>query len=105
MDEEGAVAARPDGEPAFVWKDHSRFVELHLVRMGWLVLWGQYEELGRRKVLAGNRTYPDLSGARRRLADVVLELTHKRELAAEALGLLDRTSLPPRPPTRLPDPL
>ncbi len=75
------------------------------MRTGWLVLWGQYEELGRRKVLAGNRTYADLVGARRRIADAVLELTRKPALAAEALGLLERSPLPPHPPVRLPDPL
>ena len=95
---------RPAADPAFAWKDHGRFVELHPVRTGWLVLWGRYEELGRRKVLAGNRLYPDLPAARRRLADAVLELTCKPALAAEALGLLDRTPLPPHHPT-LPDPL
>lgn len=98
-------AGRSDGEPAFAWRDHSRFVELYQVRTGWLVLWGRYEELGRRKVLAGNRTYLDLVGARRRLADAVLQLTGKPALAAEALGLLDRTRLPPHPPGQLLDPL
>lgn len=105
MDDRGAGSVRQGGEPAFVWKDHSRFVELCPVRTGWLVLWGHYEELGRRKVLAGNRTYADLAGARRRVADAVLELTRKPALAGEALGLLDRTPLPQHPLVRLPDPL
>ena len=105
MDDRGAGSVRQGGEPGFVWKDHSRFVELCPVRTGWLVLWGHYEELGRRKVLAGNRTYPDLIGARARLADAVLELTRKPALVAEALGLLERTPLPLHLPARLPEPL
>lgn len=105
MDGEGVGAARLGGEAAFVWKDHSRFVELHPVRTGWLVVWGRYEELGRRKVLAGNRTYADIEGARRRLADAVIELTRKPALAAEALGLLERTPLPAHAPARLPEAL
>ena len=102
---DGGEAVAAGAEPAFVWKDHGRFVELHPVRMGWLVLWGHWEELGRRKVLAGNRTYAELPGARRRLVDAVLELTGEPALAVEALGLLERTPLPTHPPARLPDPL
>ena len=107
MGEEAAAAAtaRPGGEPAFVWNDFSRFVELHPVQRGWLVLWGRYEDAGRRKILAGNRTYPDLAGARRRVADAVLELTRRPALAVEALTLLDRASLPPHQPQPLPAPL
>ena len=103
--DEPAATARAGGEPVFAWKDHGRFVELHAVRTGWLVLWGHYEALGRRKALAGNRTYADLAGARRRLAAAVLELTGKPGLAAEALVLLERTPLPEHLPARLPDPL
>ena len=60
----GRIAtSTPAPTPApFVWKDFSRFVEVHPVQRGWLVLWGRYEEAGRRKVLAGNRTYRDLAG-------------------------------------------
>jgi hypothetical protein len=88
------AAVYPDREPAFAWKDFSRFVELHAVTTGWLVLWGHYTEAGRRKILAGNRTYADLAGARRRLIDSVLELTGEQRLAAEAVALLDRAELP-----------
>jgi len=88
--------------PAFAWKDHGRFVELYPVRTGWLLLWGRYEDLGRRKVLAGNRTYPDPASARRRVADAALELTGKRALAAEALLAFDRARLPPHQPKDLP---
>ena len=91
--------------PAFAWKDHGRFVELYPVRSGWLVLWGRYEELGRRKVIAGNRTYPNPADARRRVADAALELTGKRDLAAEALLAFDRARLPPHQPKDLPAPL
>lgn len=90
---------------AFAWIDHSRFVEFYPVQTGWLVLWGRYEELGRRKVLGGSRTYPDLEGARRRLVDAVLELTGKPGLAVEAVELLDRTPLPTHRPDLLSAPL
>lgn len=101
----GPLGPGSDGTPAFVWKSFSRFVELYPVRTGWLVLWGRYENLGRRKLLAGNRTYPDIRGARRRLADAVLELTDDPELAQEALTLLDRAELPSHRPAPLPEPL
>jgi len=98
--------ARRLGEgAAFAWIDHGRFVEIYPVRTGWLVHWGRYEDLGRRKTLRGNRTYPDLPGARRRLADAVLELTAKPRLAAEAVAALDRIPLPEHRAIDLPDPL
>lgn len=89
-----AAAVRAGREPSFVWKDFSRFVELHAVRTGWLVLWGRYADAGRRKLLTGNQTYTDLGSARRRLIDAVLELTGEQRLAAEALALLNRAPLP-----------
>lgn len=88
------AAVHPGRPPAFVWKDFSRFAELHAVTTGWLVLWGTYTEAGKQKILAGNQTYADLASARRRLIDAVQELTGKQELAAEALALLNRTRLP-----------
>jgi hypothetical protein len=88
------AAVNPDRPPNFAWKDFSRFVELHAVPTGWLVLWGHYTEAGRRKVLRGNQTYADLGGARRRVADAVQELTGEQRLAAEALFLLNRVNLP-----------
>lgn len=96
------AAVRPGREPVFAWKDFSRFVELHVVSTGWLVLWGHYAEAGRRKLLAGNRTYADLGGARRRLIDAVRELTGEQRLAMEALMLLDRAELPIDHAPRLP---
>jgi hypothetical protein len=99
------AAAASSAAAAFVWRDHGRFVEVYPVRTGWLVLWGRYEELGRRKILDGNRTYTDLVGTRRRVADAALALTGKPRLAAEAVAMLDRASLPDRRPPDLPRPL
>ncbi len=102
-----AILAQPqaDTPPPFVWKDFSRYVEVHPVQTGWLVLWGRYEEQGKRKILFGNRTYPTLEGARRRCADAVLELTRKPALVAEALMFFDRFPFPDHRPIDLPDPL
>src|SRR5688572_776293 len=58
-------AGLPADAFAFVWKDFSRYVEVHPVQTGWLVVWGRYEDQGQRKLLLGNRTYPTLAGARR----------------------------------------
>ena len=96
------AAVHPDRPPSFVWKDFSRFVELHAVRTGWLVLWGRYADAGRRKLLAGNQTYTDLDGARRRVIDAVHELTGNQRHAAEALMLLNRARLPVAHEGRLP---
>ena len=109
----GRIAtSTPAPTPApFVWKDFSRFVEGHPVQRGWLVLWGRYEEAGRRKVLAGNRTYRDLAGVRRRFADAVVELVGRPELTRrpdvlrDALVLFDRFPFPAHGPADLPEPL
>ena len=93
------------GVPAFAWRDHSRFVEIVPVRTGWLVLWGRYEDMGRRRISYGNRIYRDLAGVRRRLADAVVELTGNRQEAIDALALLDRQGLPEHTPQALPSPL
>lgn len=98
------IVSVADG-PAFAWRDHGRFVELHAVQTGWLVLWGRHDPQGRRRLLAGNRTYPDLDGARRRIADAVAELTGRPASAAEALLLLGRAALPAHRPEPPPDPL
>ncbi|MDQ3654287.1 MAG: hypothetical protein M3457_04315 [Chloroflexota bacterium] len=97
-----AAAVTPGRRPSFVWKDFSRFVELHAVQTGWLVLWGRYTGGGKRKLLAGNQTYADLDSARRRLIDAVRELTGQDRLAAEALVLLNRAHLPANHQSRLP---
>ena len=86
----------------FVWKDHSRYVEIHSVGMGWLVLWGHYEDAGARKVLAGQRTYTGLDGARHRLADAVLALTRRPDAVAEALTRFDHFPFPDHAPSPLP---
>jgi hypothetical protein len=79
---------------AFLWQDYSRFVSVAAVDRGWLVLWGRWHDLGRRRELVGERTYLDLAGARRRLADSVLELTGDFALVAEATARFDRTPFP-----------
>lgn len=79
------------GVSPYSWKDFSRFVDVAPVQQGWLVLWGRFHEQGARRELVGNRTYEDLQGARRRVADAVLELTRDPALVAEALTLFDRT--------------
>jgi hypothetical protein len=90
---------------AFVWKDYSRFVEVAPVERGWLVIWGRYLDAGRDRRLEGNRTYLDLDGVRRRVADAVLELTGDASLVAEAMVRFERTQLPAFLPARPPDPL
>jgi hypothetical protein len=92
------------GSP-FIWKDFSRFVEVAPVALGWLVLWGRYREMGRVRELAGSRTYADLAGARRRVADAVLELTRNPSLLAEAMILFDRTPFPGHAKSNLPEAL
>src|SRR5215216_4162672 len=94
-----------DDRSVFTWKDFSRFVHVAPVERGWLVLWGQYRFGGRMRDLAGQRTYADLSGARRRVANSVFELTRSSELVAEAMIRFDRTRFPVHRPAPLPDPL
>src|SRR5688572_16788875 len=94
-----------DDRTVFSWKDFSRFVQVAPVERGWLVLWGHYRDGGRTRDLAGQRTYLDLSGVRRRVADSVFELTRSTELMAEAKIRFDRTTFPQHVPVPLPDPL
>jgi len=89
----------------FIWKDYSRFVEVRPVRTGWLIVWGRYEKTGAETIIAGQRTYRDLEGVRRRLATAVLDLTGKPPLVADALALFARHPFPPRDLAPLPDPL
>ncbi|MFN8592971.1 MAG: hypothetical protein U0031_16060 [Thermomicrobiales bacterium] len=89
----------------FVWKDFSRFVEVSPVDRGWLVIWGRYLDQGRVRATAGNRTYLDLNGVRRRLGDAVFELTNNPTLVAEALVRFDRTPFPVHRPTPALEPL
>lgn len=93
------------GEPAYAWRDHSRYVEVVPVRTGWLVVWGRYEDAGKRRLTLGNRVYRDVAGVRRRLVDAVLELTNNQQEASEALALLNVRGLPDHRPADLADPL
>ncbi|MDQ2652620.1 MAG: hypothetical protein M3Z20_06195 [Chloroflexota bacterium] len=86
------MAVHQRGISPYSWRDFSRFVDVAPVQQGWLVLWGRFHEQGARRELAGNRTYTNLSGARRRVADAVLELTRDPALVAEALTQFDRTA-------------
>jgi hypothetical protein len=94
-----------DDRSVFTWKDFSRFVQVASVERGWLVLWGHFRHGGRTRELAGQRTYADLSGVRRRVADSVFELTRNSELVTEAMIRFDRTPFPVHRPTPLPEPL
>lgn len=89
----------------YTWKHFSRFVKVAPVELGWLVLWGHYRDLGRTRDLAGQRTYIDLAGARRRVADAVFELTRNPSLVTEALVLFDRTRFPDHRAAPPPPPL
>jgi hypothetical protein len=89
----------------FAWKDFSRFVQVAPVERGWLVLWGHFRHGGHTRELAGQRTYADLSGVRRRVADSVFKLTRSSELVTEAMVRFDRTPFPRHIPVPLPDPL
>jgi hypothetical protein len=94
-----------DDRSVFTWKDFSRFVQVAPVERGWLVLWGRFRDGGRTRDLAGQRTYVDLSGVRRRVADSVFELTRSSEFVTEAMIRFDRTQFPDHQPASLPDPL
>jgi hypothetical protein len=99
------LIATADDHSVFTWKDFSRFVQVAAVERGWLVLWGHFRNGGRARDLAGQRTYADLAGVRRRVADSVFELTRSSELVAEAMIRFDRTPFPVHRPSPVPDPL
>jgi hypothetical protein len=98
-------SGRPFAEPAFEWKDYSRFVAIYAVERGWLVVWGKYEDLGKRRLVYGNQIYRDLDGVKRRLAMAVVELTADPRLIDEALWLLTRRGIPDHKTKDLPEPL
>jgi hypothetical protein len=100
-----SLSTTGDERTVFSWKDFSRFVHVAPVERGWLVLWGHFRDGGRTRNLAGQRTYLDLAGVRRRVADSVFELTRSPELVAEAMIRFDRTPFPVHLPTPLPAPL
>jgi hypothetical protein len=99
------LSSTVDDRSVFIWRDFSRFVHVAPVERGWLVIWGHFRHGGRTRDLAGQRTYADLSGARRRVADSVFELTRSSELVAESMVRFDRTLFPVHIPSRLPEPL
>ena len=99
------MSTAADDHTVFTWKDFSRFVHVAPVERGWLVLWGHFRHGGSTRDLAGQRTYADLSGVRRRVADSVFELTRSSELVAEAMIQFDRTPFPVHLSTPLPEPL
>src|SRR3954454_10730891 len=102
---ERSLSAIADDRTVFSWKDFSRFVHVAPVERGWLVLWGQFRDGGQTRDLTGQRTYVDLSGVRRRVADSVFELTRNPELVAGAMIRFDRTPFPVHLPVPLPEPL
>jgi hypothetical protein len=99
------LSTAADERAVFTWKDFSRFVQVAPVEHGWLVLWGHFRHGGRTRDLAGQRTYTDLSGVRRRVADSVFELTRSSKLVTEAMIRFDRTPFPVYRSSPLPDPL
>jgi hypothetical protein len=99
------LSATTDDRSVFTWKDFSRFVHVAPVERGWLVLWGHYRHGGRTRDLSGQRTYADLSGVRRRVADSVYELTRSSGLVTEAVIRFDRTPFPVHGPSPVPDSL
>lgn len=90
---------------AFIWNDHGRFVEVHPIRMGWIVVWGHYEDFGEIRIDEGNAMYRSLDGARRRLVDAALELTRSPQAAVDAAQLFDFFSFPEHEAEALPEPL
>src|SRR5215213_9556827 len=77
------LSSAADDRTVFSWKDYSRFVQVAPVERGWLVLWGHFRDRGRIRDLVGQRTYVDLTGVRRRVADSVFELTRSPALVTE----------------------
>ena len=102
---ERSLSANTNDRTVFSWKDFSRFVQVAPVERGWLVLWGHFRHGGRTRDLAGQRTYTDLSGVRRRVADSVFELTKSSVLMTEAMIRFDRTPFPVDLPAPLSEPL
>lgn len=90
---------------AFIWNDHGRFVEVHPIRLGWLVVWGHYEDLGATRIDEGNAMYRTLDGTRRRLVDAALELTRSPRAASDAVQLFDFFLFPDHKVSAFPDPL
>jgi hypothetical protein len=101
---EMSATNRTAREYSFVWRDHGRFVEVHPVETGWLVVWGRYEDMGAVRRNQGNSVYGTLAGARRRVADAAMELTRSPQAAANAVRLFSLHSFPDHT-GELPEPL
>lgn len=85
----------PDsGRGSFIWHDHGRFIEVHPVETGWLVVWGHYEDLGAVRIDEGNAMYRTRNGVRRRVTDAALELTRSPQAATDATKLYDLHTFP-----------
>ena len=96
--------AEQQREGSFIWNDHGRFVEVHPIETGWLVVWGHYEDLGAVRIDEGNAMYRTLEGVRRRVTDAALELTRSPQAATDATKLFDLHTFPEHE-TVLPEPL
>jgi hypothetical protein len=84
----------PANLTAFVWKDHSRFVEVRAVYTGWLVVWGRYADFGSIRTTEGSAVYGAVSDARRRVADAAMDITGSRASASEASQMFDLFPFP-----------
>jgi hypothetical protein len=101
ISEHSRMQMHPIDIALYEWKDHSRFVEVTPVQTGWLIVWGHYEDLGSIKRIHGARVYRDLTGVRRRLADIVTDFTKKPQEAVDALMEFERLNLPTHTPAPL----
>lgn len=99
------ASGRQTAPNAFVWNDHGRFVEVHPIRLGWLVIWGRHEDLGSIRIQEGNAQYRSLDGARRRLVDAALEVTRSHRAAADAARMFDFFAFPEHEVGSLPEPM
>ena len=94
-----SLQMRPVTEAMYAWMDHGRFVEVFAVTTGWLVVWGDHEQMGTVRNTHGTRIYRDERSVRRRLAWAVVALTGSAQEARDALALLDaRGGLPKHTP-------
>ena len=97
-----ATESAPRAEPAFSWLSFSRYVEVYRVRIGWLVIWGVYQQTGAIRTVAGQRVYATPQDARARVSAAILALTGSHDLARECLIRFDRTPFPDSAPAALP---
>lgn len=81
-------------DPVFFWQSFSRFVSVHQVQSGWLVIWGTRHDLGARRELSGQCIYVDFNGVRNRVGRAVRDLTRSQTLVDEAIMFFDRKFIP-----------